>query len=135
MKMSLKKSGLIWKLGLFLVLTLSVNLWGRANKTAMPPPEVLDRIVHDKGNIGISIENWGLIGDPYGFHPSGEWPRNSGHDYIAEIKYWMGAVTPIGDTLVSNTDEDFRPIPSLQLEEPYYIRLSTGTKRKLCSRD
>lgn len=124
-------SRLVRNLGLLLMLAISASIMGAGFQTAAPPPEVVDIIVHDKGNISTSIQNWGLIGDPYGYYISGEWPRNSGHDYIAEIKFWMGAVTPTGDTIVANTDDDFRPIPVLQLDEPYNILLSTDTTRYL----
>ncbi|NIO11469.1 MAG: hypothetical protein GTO40_26995, partial [Deltaproteobacteria bacterium] len=74
-----------------------------------------------------TVQNWGQIGGQmdYGF-PSGEWPKGSGHNYLAEIKYWMGAVTPDRDTVVANTDDDFMPIATLiSGEESYRIHLST----------
>lgn len=112
-----------------LVLTAG-GVWGKTGSTDMPDPESIDRITHDFGNIVTTIDNWGYIGGYPGLYPAGEWPRNSGHDYLAEIKYWMGAVTPTGDTIVANTDEDFRPIPSfIQAEETYNIRLSTNPDR------
>lgn len=115
--------------GLILAVLLPLNSFASAAKIETPPYTDIDNIVHNKGNIAVNVENWGIIGDPYGINPSGEWPRNSGHDYLAEIKYWMGAITPDGDTIVSNTDDDFRPIPSLQLDDPLNIRLSTDTTR------
>ncbi|HSG99985.1 MAG TPA: hypothetical protein VLB27_08050, partial [candidate division Zixibacteria bacterium] len=95
-------------------------------------PTLIRQAVHDKGNIVTTIDNWGLIGG-YSFidetaFPSGEWPRNSGHSYIAELKYWMGAVTAVGDTLLSNTSDDFQPIPVLRTSaDAYEIMLSTDS--------
>ena len=78
-----------------------------------PPLITVDEIIHDRGNIITTVDNYGYIGG-WAFYdlPSGEWPRNSGHDYIGEIRYWMGAV--VGpDTLVANTYDDFQAMPSL----------------------
>ncbi|SYZ72479.1 hypothetical protein TRIP_C20594 [Candidatus Zixiibacteriota bacterium] len=107
----------------------SLTAAARTFKTTQPSPEMIKQIVHDKGNIRTTVDNWGLIGgySYYGF-PSGEWPKNSGHDYIGEMKYWMGAITPTNDTVVTDTDEDFRPIPSLiSGVSSYDIRLSTDS--------
>lgn len=75
-----------------------------------PEPTTIDRVTHNIGNIVTTVDNWGLVGGYPGYLPSGEWPRNSGHDYLAEIRYWMGAVTPAGDTLVANTYDDFEAL-------------------------
>jgi hypothetical protein len=96
-----------------------------------PAPATVDIITHDQGNIVTTVDNYGLIGSHmyYGL-PSGEWPRNSGHDYLAEINYWMGAVTAAGDTLVADTYEDFQSIPSLITGVAQNrILLSTDTSR------
>jgi hypothetical protein len=100
-------------------------------KTLLPPPEIQDIVIQDKGNIATTISNWGAIGGQreYG-RPSGEWPKGSGHNYIGEMKYWMGATRVSRDTLVANTEDDFAPIPSLiSGAESYQIRLSTDTTR------
>ena len=100
-------------------------------KTLLPPPEIQDIVIQDKGNIATTVSNWGTIGGQreYG-RPSGEWPKGSGHNYLAEMKYWMGATRVSHDTLVANTDDDFQPIPSLiSGTESYQIRLSTDTTR------
>lgn len=96
-----------------------------------PQPSTVDMITHNVSNIVTTVDNWGLIGGySYYGYPSGEWPRNSGHSYIAEIKYWMGAVTPSGDSLVANTNEDFEAIPNNDFEDnPYKILLSTDVSR------
>ncbi len=107
----------------------SASGMARTFKTAQPSPEMIKQIIHDKGNIRTTVDNWGLIGG-YSYYglPSGEWPKNSGHDYIGEMKYWMGAATPANDTVVTDTDEDFRPIPSLVSGvSSYDIRLSTDS--------
>ncbi|MFQ5498463.1 MAG: hypothetical protein ACE5FH_02220 [Candidatus Zixiibacteriota bacterium] len=96
-----------------------------------PQPTTMDQIIHDKGNIVTTADNFGYIGGWQWFdRPSGEWPRNSGHDYLAEIRYWMGAVTPVGDTLLANTLDDFQGLPSpINGSDEYKILLSTDTGR------
>jgi len=115
-----------------LLVLLSATSWSATMKTAMPPMDLVDQVTHDKGNIVTTVDNWGYIGGygwPYDF-PSGEWPRNSGHDYIGEMKFWMGAVTPGGDTIVANTSDDFMPLPDIFSEDiSHSIRLSTDTSR------
>ena len=99
--------------------------------TMMPAPVTVDMIVHDQGNIATTVDNYGLIGSHryYGY-PSGEWPRGSGHNYLAEINYWMGAITAAGDTLVADTYEDFQGIPSLITGQAQNrILLSTDSTR------
>lgn len=96
-----------------------------------PHPATWDQITHNVGNIATTVDNWGYIGgyDYYGY-PSGEWPRNSGHNYLAEIRLWMGGITPTGDTLVANTVDDFQAIPNPDfLDNPYKVLLSTDTSR------
>jgi len=96
-----------------------------------PQPTTVDMITHNMSNLVTTVDNWGLIGGySYYGYPSGEWPRNSGHSYIAEIKYWMGAVTPGGDSLVANSIDDFEAIPNeIFTDNPYKILLSTDTSR------
>ncbi|HOP07818.1 MAG TPA: hypothetical protein PLF13_11070 [candidate division Zixibacteria bacterium] len=96
-----------------------------------PQPSTVDMITHNKGNIVTTIDNFGYIGGySYYGYPSGEWPRNSGHDYLAEIRYWMGAVTPSGDTLVANTVDDFQAMPMpVNGQDDYLIYLSTDSTR------
>lgn len=123
---------LVGLLAVVMLLLMTGNLWSRTLETSSPPPTVVDRVTHDKGNIVTTVDNWGYIGGysyPYEL-PSGEWPRNSGHNYIGEMKFWMGAVTPDGDTIVADTDEDFLPlIDYVSGVESYTIRLSTDTSR------
>lgn len=96
-----------------------------------PAPTTYDYITQGIGNIATTVDNYGYIGGYsfYGF-PSGEWPRNSGHNYIAEIRYWMGATLPNGDTAVANTYDDFQAMqmPNNGIDE-YKIYLSTDTTR------
>ena len=90
-----------------------------------------DQITHNLGNIATTVDNFGYIGgyQYYGL-PSGEFPRNSGHDYLAEIRYWMGAVTAAGDTLVANTYDDFQAMPMpVNGEDDYKIYLSSDPDR------
>lgn len=114
-----------------LVVTLFLWFTGGAWSTQLtsqdPPTPMQDRIFHNKGNIVTTVQNWGQIGGlmDYGF-PSGEWPKGSEHNYLAEIKYWMGAIKPGGDTAIANTDDDYMPIATLiNGEESYRIHLST----------
>ncbi len=119
-----------WLLVLLVLLLASGNIYAKSMQAAIPPIEVWDQVIHNKGNIATTVDNYGLIGGYWGYagYPSGEWPRNSGHDYIGEIKFWMGAVTPAGDTIVADTDDDFTPIASLiSGDETYGIRLSTDS--------
>jgi len=96
-----------------------------------PHPLTVDQVTHDVANIVTTIDNYGYVGG-YSYYglPSGEWPRNSGHDYLAEIRYWMGAVTPTGDTLVANSYDDFQAMSQpVNGEDQYKIYLSTDTTR------
>jgi hypothetical protein len=99
-----------------------------------PTPSTVDEVTHDRGNIVTTLENWGLIGGSSHLgKPSGEFPRNSGHNYLAEINYWMGAITAGGDTVIANTYDDFEAIADLNLStnlnDPYRIMFSTDTTR------
>ncbi len=115
----------------FLLMAISVSgALAKSMESQTPPLEVWDQIVQNKGNIATTVDNFGLIGGYWGLpgRPSGEWPRNSGHEYIGEIKFWMGAVKSATDTVVADTDDDFEPIPSLVSgDETYGIRLSTDS--------
>lgn len=103
----------------------------RDGASLTPPVVTIDRITHNQGNIVTTVDNFGLVGGwSYYDLPSGEWPAGSGHDYLAEVNYWMGAVTEDGDTLVATTWDDFQAIPSLVAGDPEYtILLSTDTAR------
>ncbi len=94
-----------------------------------PEPTTVDRITHNVGNIVTTIDNWGLVGGYWYYLPSGEWPRNSGHNYLAEIRYWMGAVVGV-DTLVANTYDDAQALAMpTNGTDAYKIYLSTDTNR------
>ncbi len=97
----------------------------------VPPVSTMDMIIHDQGNVVTTVDNWGVIGGwSYYGYPSGEFPKGSGRDYLAEIRYWMGAVTQSGDTLVANSYDDFQSVPSLVSSIPEnIILLSTDTTR------
>jgi hypothetical protein len=119
-----------------IVLLLAVMfllLCGKAsskNQNSLEPPAPLqDQIIQNKGNIVTTVQNWGQIGGQSQLgKPSGEWPKGSGRSYLAEIKYWMGAVKPDGDTAVATTDDDFMPLSSIiKGKESYRIHLSTDT--------
>ncbi len=112
-----------------LILVSAIPVFPASMQSATPSPEVVDQIIHDKGNIRTTVDNYGIIGGWYYYDlPSGEWPKNSGHNYIGAMKYWMGAITPSGDTIIFDSEEDFRPLPSLLSgTNSYDIRLSTDT--------
>jgi hypothetical protein len=110
---------------------LFLLLWGEGStkkqKSVEPPTPLQDQIIQNKGNLAATVQNWGQIGGQSHLgKPSGEWPKGSERHYLAEIKYWMGAVKPNGDTVVANTDDDFMPLSSIvNGEESYRIRLSS----------
>jgi hypothetical protein len=102
-----------------------------SDQALSPQPSTIDMITQNKANIATTISNFGYLGGYQAYdYPSGEWPRNSGHDYIGEIRYWMGAVTESGDTLVANTYDDFQGMAMpTNGESAYKIYLSTDTTR------
>ena len=110
---------------------LFLFLWvegGSKNQQSFEPPTLMqDQVIHNKGNVATTVQNWGQIGGQSHLgKPSGEWPKGSERSYLAEIKYWMGAVKPNGDTVVANTADDFMPLPTIiGGEESYRIHLST----------
>jgi hypothetical protein len=94
-------------------------------------PSTLDQVMHDVSNIVTTVDNYGFIGG-YGYYgiPSGEWPRNSGHNYLADIRFWMGGVTAAGDTLVANSLDDFQAmLQPVNGEDAYRMYLSTDSTR------
>ena len=115
-----------WVLLISLVILTPSGL-SKTTSPLIPPSEIQDQIVHNKGNITTTIQNWGQIGGQSHLgKPSGEWPKGSGYNYLAEIKYWMGAIKTSGDTMVANTEDDFMPISMpISGEDGYKIRLST----------
>jgi hypothetical protein len=96
-----------------------------------PAPAVRDQVLHDRGNLTTTVNNYGYIGGyRYAGRPSGRWPANSEHDYLAEMKFWIGGVNAAGDTLLADTDEDFNPLPNwAAAATPTDILLSTDTTR------
>ncbi len=121
----------ICSIGIFasILLLLSITAAGKALETDEPIPALVHYVIHDKGNIVLRVDNYGYMGNySYMGYPAGEWPKNSGRDYIGELKFWFGAVTETGDTIVLDTYEDAEPLPSLiSGTDSYGIRLSTDT--------
>ncbi len=104
---------------------------GTTQISLSPGFNTVDQIIQNHGNIATTIDNYGYVGgySHYG-KPSGEWPRNSGHSYLAEIRYWMGATMPNGDTIVANSVDDFQAIEMpIDGVDDYKIYLSTDTTR------
>ncbi len=98
-----------------------------------PQPGTVDQVIHNVGNIATTVDNWGYMGGYryYGL-PSGEWPRGTGHNYLAEAVYWMGAINSVGDTIVADSYEDLQGLPTdTTAANPYSILLSTDTARYL----
>jgi len=134
----------IFKISLVLVLALCTVAFSRPMYQPGPPtenngpqlapkPSTVDQIIHNVGNIATTVDNWGYIGG-YMFYglPSGEWPRGSGHDYLAEVRYWIGGVNSAGDTIVANSYDDFQALQTdSTAANPYMILLSTDTSRYL----
>lgn len=134
----------IFKISLVLVLVLCTAAFSRPMYQPGPPtgnngpqlapkPSTVDQIIHNVGNIATTVDNWGYIGG-YMFYglPSGEWPRGSGHDYLAEVRYWIGGVNSVGDTIVANSYDDFQALQTdSTAANPYMILLSTDTSRYL----
>jgi hypothetical protein len=117
---------IIWLLLAAVLLANSGGLLAAGMEAQAPPPEVRYLVEHNKGNIRTTVANWGLVGGGQPYYPSGEWPKGSGRNYLAEIKYWMGASMAGGDTALADTDNDFLPMVSLGNEESDYgIAIST----------
>ena len=101
----------VFILAVVLIALPALTVQARMMSPQVPPSQFRDVITHDKGNVVTTVANWGYIG---GFshlgEPSCEYPKNSGHHYLAEIKYWMGAITESGDTVVVYNQEDQNPV-------------------------
>jgi len=102
---------------------------GAANSPTSPAPDVTDQITHNRGNISTTVQNYGYIGGySWAGRPSGRWPANSERDYLAEMLFWVGGISSADDTLVSNAEDDFNPLPNWEgAEYPTDIILSTDT--------
>jgi len=98
-----------------------------------PQPATVDQVIHNVGNIATTVDNWGYMGGYRTFGlPSGEWPRGTGHNYLAEAVYWMGAVNSVGDTIVADSYDDLQGLPTdTTAVNPYSILFSTDTSRYL----
>lgn len=96
-----------------------------------PDPNIRDQITHNRGNIVTTVQNYGYIGGySWAGRPSGRWPSNTDHDYLAEMKFWIGGLNQADEVLLDNTDDDFKPIPTLiSGSDSYDIRLSTDSTR------
>lgn len=128
------KKGIYIKIALTavaLVICWSGLLQAAAGSSQVPDPAIRDQITHDRGNIATTLDNFGYVGGfMWAGRPSGRWPANSGRDYLAEIKFWIGGVNSTDDTLVANTDDDFNPLVNWSAaEKPTDFLLSTDTIR------
>jgi len=124
---------MILYIGILSVLLLAcINpVYAMKAETSEPSPTIISNVIHDKGNIVVRVDNYGYIGNySYNGYPAGEWPKNSGRDYIGELKYWFGTVTAEGDTVVLDTYEDAEPVPSFNAwtgTDSYRIKISTDS--------
>jgi len=119
-------------LGIMMLLFLAAGFCQATDKVPQNPnPSVIDRVTHDHGNIVTTVQNFGYIGGySWAGYPSGRWPANTEHDYLAEMRFWIGGVNASGDTLLANTVDDFNPIPSyIAGNLSTDIRLSTDEAR------
>jgi hypothetical protein len=128
------RQGYIKHFGLWVaaLLMLSAGFAPAADKAPLTPnPGVVDQITHDHGNLQTTVQNYGYIGGYYwAGYPSGRWPANTEHDYLAEMTFWIGGINASGDTLLANTLDDFNPIPSyIAGNLSHDIRLSTDPDR------
>ena len=116
---------------LALVLLAIGSVTAAVKSPQFPIPSVRDQITHDRGNITTTVDNFGYIGGySYAGRPSGRWPSNTQHDYLAEMRFWIGGINDADDTVLANTVDDFNPILSqISGIETYDIRLSTDTTR------
>ena len=61
----------------------------------------------DIGNIALTVSNYGMLGNGFRVYvggeplPSGEYPRGSGTEHLYRAGLWVGAITAMGDTLVT----------------------------------
>ncbi|MFH1699771.1 MAG: hypothetical protein ABIE07_04210 [Candidatus Zixiibacteriota bacterium] len=126
MKIDVIKSGLFALL--LLGWTLSPIIAAEQAPQA-PPSSVINQIIHNQGNIGLAVTNFGYLGDYYWAGiPSGRWPANSTHDYLAQMVFWIGGVNAAGDTLLANTMDDFYPILNVASgNNDYRIMVSNDT--------
>ncbi|MEE9443946.1 MAG: hypothetical protein V3V99_14880 [candidate division Zixibacteria bacterium] len=119
-------------IGFFALLLMSVfavSAHPAQQSPQWPLPSVTDQIIHNQGNIGLAIVNFGFMGDYYySGVPSGRWPANSTHDYLAEMVFWVGGINASGDTLLANTSDDFNPILNIASgNNDYRIMVSNDT--------
>lgn len=102
------------KFGLFVLLIMGTSIapiYAAEQAPQAPPSSVINQIIHNQGNIGLAVLNFGFMGDYYySGVPSGRWPANSTHDYLAQMTFWVGGINSAGDTLLSNTMDDLYPI-------------------------
>lgn len=117
--------------GVAALVMLAAGALAHAPSSQLPAPGVRDQVLHDRGNLTTTVNNYGYIGGyTYAGRPSGRWPANSERDYLAEMKFWIGGVTAAGDTLLADTDDDFNPLPNwAAAATPTDILLSTDTTR------
>jgi hypothetical protein len=113
----------------FLLIMGTTVAAGAIRVSMLPDPDIRDQVIHDHGNLATTVDNFGYVGGYYwAGRPSGTWPTNSGRHYLAEMRFWIGGINSLGDTLLANTNDDFKPLMNWSLaESPTDIRLSTDT--------
>src|SRR6185503_4615221 len=74
-----------------------VNAQGRVEPLAIPNIFTAGSGVRDVGKVAMKITNFGLLGNPFTnltSDPSGQWPGQSGVEYLNAIAFAVGAVNP-----------------------------------------
>ena len=103
----MKKAAIVTIFTTFLFCLLASSLWGQPPLLGEPPH--MDNRTHRIGNVGFTVTNFGQFGngwrgmvDPWTgeLAPSGEFPLDSGLEYLFAGSIWVGAIVD-GDTLVS----------------------------------
>jgi hypothetical protein len=82
-------------------------------------------VIHDVGQIGSHVTNWGLIGStpgapaPFSDSPSAQWPIWSGNEYLWAAGLWVGGVV-LGEELVSTGGFRTEFLPTEALADTIY---------------
>lgn len=85
-------------------------------------------VVHDVGQIGHNVTNWGLIGSapsldtPFSDAPSAMWPIWSGNEYLWAAGLWVGGVV-LGEELVSTGSFQTEFLPTEAAADTIYQTL------------
>lgn len=82
----------------------------------------LDWRVHNAGKVRQVITNQGTLNGGSTRYPgliNSEFPPGSGEEHLYQGGLWVGAITPTGDTLVSETSSHFSPLEFYPSSAPW----------------